>query len=96
MDLTKFRVSLKDCLGPLQEDRGKAPVKKRLGPLKGSQTTIQAGSHTNPSNNNKGKAPMTDYIGLRVEVQEPVRVSRSQKRKSERVTLGDANEASYP
>ena len=65
--------------------------------MKGPQTTNQTGGHANPpKKNNRGKAPVTDRIGLRVEVQEPVKFSRSQKRRLERATFEDANKASYP
>ncbi|XP_020262255.1 uncharacterized protein LOC109838206 [Asparagus officinalis] len=53
VDLSKFRIPLKDRLGPLPEDRGKATVKELLGPLNDSRATIQTGGHKQPPVNSE-------------------------------------------
>ena len=92
-DHSRSQVPLTGHLGPLPANRGRVPVKERLGPLKGPQVSNQTGGRFNPPNKeNKGKAPITDRIGLRVELKEPVQFIRSQKRKIERATLDKTNQ----
>ena len=95
-DPSTSKVPVKGRLGPLPGNRGKVPIKERLGPLKGHQVSNQTGGRINPpTKDEKGKAPITDRIGLRVEIQEPVQFLCSQKRKLERATFEKTNKTSH-
>ena len=61
-------MTIKDRLGPSPDDRGKAPVKERLGRLNESRAHCQAGDR-HPKQWKRmynGKNPASDRIGLRV------------------------------
>ena len=64
------------------------------------RATHRVGGRTRPSNKSEpsynGKALITDRLGLRVIIQEPVEVSRSRKRDSKSATLESTDKTTNP
>nr|ABD63123.1 hypothetical protein 18.t00019 [Asparagus officinalis] len=76
----------RDCLGPLPEDRGKAP-KEHLRPLKKPRATIQTGGRKRSPNK---LIFITTRVGVRAQNKELVKTSPSHGCDSKRVTPANA------
>ena len=72
-------------LGPIHDERGKAPVQERLGPMKKPRTTQHAGGRHHLQHDKEFKAAVR--ANLRIEVQEPAENSRPKGHVSRRVTF---------
>ena len=92
VDFPKFRIPLKDRIGALPENRGKALVKESWRSLKELRANIRTGGRTRPPNK---LISATARLAVLTKNQEPVKVSPSQRCDSKRVTPVDANKAMF-
>ena len=91
---SRRKKSVLECLGPLPDERCKAPVQERLGPIKKPRTTQHTGSRCHPQHDKEIRA--AKCTNLRIEVQEPAENSRPQRHVSRRVTFESPKKAVRP
>ena len=89
-DLSKSKIIMADVLDPLPEDRGKAPVKERLGTVNEPQIDSYTGGRKYPPIKSKqlqdGKTLISTHLGVRNETQEPVKTMHLQGHVSKHAT----------
>ena len=81
-------------LGPIPDERGKAPVQVRLGPMKKPRTTQHAGGRRHLQHNEETRA--ATHTNLHIEVREPAENSRPKRHVSRRVTFENPKKAIPP